>query len=363
MPYHITPSSRRRRPRLARVRQRGLTLIELLVAMTLGLILIGGVLSVVVTTRQTLRVNENLARMQEGARFSFEIMAREIREAGLIPCGSRLTANVLRTAGSPNMAWWANTDAGMLRGFDESQDSVDIVPIGTDPGERVAGTDAIVLLRPAGDELSFRQITAHDAGTATFSFSTPTAFNADQVALVCDGRSSALFQIQNVSSTPSSIGYAAATENCSTALGSVAPACGTPSPKTFDPDATMVRWDPAFWYVGINERGGRSLFRARIGQNNDHQVVTVREEISPGVDNLQIDYLTRNRDAGNVLATSWVPASHANFVGAGNWINPLAEVVAARLTLTLNTAEAVGADGQRIQRQLVVVASLRNRDL
>lgn len=345
------------------VRQRGLTLIELLVAMTLGLVLIGGVLSVVVTTRQTLRVNENLARMQEGARFSFEIMAREIREAGLIPCGTRLTANVLRTSGSPNMAWWADTDAGMLRGFDETQDSVDIVAIGTDPEERVAGTDAIVLLRPAGDELSFRQITAHDAAATTFSFSTPTAFNDSQVALVCDGRSSALFQIQTASSAPPTIQYGAATLNCSTALGSVEPACATPTPKTFDPDATVARWDPAFWYVGVNNQGGRSLFRARIGQNASGQIVTVREEMSPGVENLQIDYLTRNRDAGNVLATAWTPASNANFVAPGNWTNPLAEVVAARLTLTLNTAEAVGSDGQRIQRQLIVVASLRNRDL
>lgn len=357
----MTTSSRRRNHRLAQVRQRGLTLIELLVAMTLGLVLIGGVLSVVVTTRQTLRVNENIARMQEGARFSFEIMARELREAGLVPCGSRLTANVLRTAGSLNMEWWADTDAGMLRGFDDTQDSVGIVAIGTNPEQRVTGTDAIVILRPAGDELSYRQITTHDAAATSFTFSSPTAFNDAQVALVCDGRSSALFQIQTASSTPPTIQYGAATHNCSTALGSVAPQCATPAPKTFDPDATIARWDPAFWYVGFNNQGGRSLFRARIGQNASNQVVTVREEMAPGVENLQIDYLTRNRDLGNVLATAWVPASHANFVGG--WASTTAEVVAARLTLTLNTAEAVGSDGQRIQRQLVIVASLRNRDL
>ena len=123
-------------------RQRGLTLVELLVAMTLGLILIGGVLSVVVTTRQTLRVNENLARLQEGARFSFEIMAREIREAGLIPCGTRLTANVLRTTGSPNVTWWANTDAGMLRGYDDTQDSTDIVAIDSGRSSAALGRKA-----------------------------------------------------------------------------------------------------------------------------------------------------------------------------------------------------------------------------
>jgi type IV pilus assembly protein PilW len=353
--------SRSRGQRAVKVRQRGLTLIELLVAMTLGLVLIGGVLSVVVTTRQTLRVNENLARMQEGARFSFELMAREIREAGLVPCGTRLTANTLRTVGSPTVAWWASTDAGMLRGFDEAQDSVDIAAIGAALGDRVAGTDAIMMLRPAGDEISFRQIASHDAAAASFAFPSPTAFTDAQVVMACDGRSSALFQIQTASNTPPTIQYGAATLNCSSSLGSVEPQCASAVAKTFEPDATVARWDPAFWYVGINPQGGGSLYRARIAHSSDGQVATVREEMSPGVENLQIDYLTRNRDTGNVLATAWITASHANF--STGWTSTTAEVVAARLTLTLGSAEAVGSDGQRIRRQLIVVASLRNRDL
>lgn len=360
MPHLLKSSSFHRRPRVQR-RQHGLTLVELLVAMTLGLVLIGGVVSVVITTRQTLRVNENLARMQEGARFSFELMAREIREAGLVPCGSRLTANVLRTAGSATMSWWANTDAGMLRGFDDTQDSTDIVAFGTTAGDRVSGTDAIVLLRPAGDEVSFRQITSHVPATTTFSFATAPAFVNSDVAMVCDGKSSALFQIQTVVASPPSVRYGAATLNCSTSLGSVGAQCASPVAKTFDPDATMARWDPAFWYVGVNTQGGRSLYRARVGVNASNQIAVFRDEMATGVNNLQIDYLTRNRDAGNVLATAWIPASHANLTG--NWTSTTAEVVAARLTLTLASAEAVGTDGQPLQRQLIVVASLRNRDL
>jgi type IV pilus assembly protein PilW len=332
-----------------------------MVAMVLGLILIGGVISVMITTRQTLRVNENLARMQEGARFSFELMAREVREAGLVPCGTRLTANVLRTLGSPAVAWWADTDAGMLRGFDDAQDSTNIVAFGVAAGNRVAGTDAIVLLRPAGDELSFRQITSHNAGATSFQFSSATAFEDAEAALVCDGKSSALFQIQTVSNAPPEIQYGAAALNCSTALGSVQAQCASPVAKAFDPDATIARWDPAFWYIGVNSQGTRSLYRARIGKDAVGALVTMQEEMSTGIDNLQIDYLTRNRDAGNVLATAWVPASHANF--AGGWTSTTAEVVAARLTLTTGSAEAVGSEGQRLQRQVIVVASLRNRDL
>lgn len=347
---------------MQRVRkQHGLTLIELLVAMTLGLVLIGGVLSVVITTRQTLRVNENLAHMQESARFSFELMAREIREAGLVPCGTRLTANVLRTVGAPAMAWWADTDAGMLRGFDGVQDSTGIVAFGTAVGDRVAGTDAIVLLRPAGDENSFRQISLHDAGGTNFQFPSATTYEDSDIAVVCDGKSSALFQIQTASNTPPRIQYGAATLNCSNALGSVGAQCASAVAKTFDPDATVARWDPAFWYVGIDTRGARSLYRARISKDAAGQIVTSREEMSPGVDDLQIDYLTRNRVTGNVLATSWIPASHVNL--AAGWTSTTSEVVAARLTFALGSAEAVGSEGQRLQRQLIVVASLRNRDL
>lgn len=359
-PMTLLPHRRGRPP--VNGRQRGFTLIELLVAMTLGLVLIGGVVSVVITTRQTLRVNENLAQMQEGARFSFEIMAREIREAGMVPCGTRLTANVLRTAGALNVAWWASTDAGMLRGFDDEQDSVDIAGFGAALGDRVEGTDAIMVLRPAGDELSFRQITAHDVGATSFSFPSATPFRDSQIVMVCDGRSSALFQIQTASNAPPTIQYGAAALNCSTALGTIEAQCAGAMPKTFDPDATVARWDPAFWYVGINPQGGRSLYRARMALDADGLVVTVREEMSPGVNNLQIDYLTRNRDLGNSLATAWIPASHNNFV-TGGWTSTTAEVVAARLTLGLSSAEAVGSDGQPIQRQLIVVASLRNRDL
>ena len=123
----------------------------------------------------------------------------------------------------------------------------------------------------------------------------------------------------------------------------------------------MARWDPAFWYIGVNAQGGRSLYRARIGVNATGQIAVTRDEMATGVNNLQIDYLTRNRDTGNVLATTWIPASHASLTG--NWTSTTAEVVAARLTLTLVSTESVGTDGQPLQRQLIVVASLRNRDL
>lgn len=68
--------SRRRAP------QRGFTLIELMVAITLALILTGGVIAMFLAGKQAYRTAEAQARVQEDARFAMEYMARYLRMAG-----------------------------------------------------------------------------------------------------------------------------------------------------------------------------------------------------------------------------------------------------------------------------------------
>ena len=97
-------------------RQRGMTLVELMVGMTLGLFLIAGIGSVFVATGNADRTTQNLSRLQEGARTAFSMMARDIREAGLNDCGRiDRVMNVLGGAGGPPA--WATWNGGLL-GFD-----------------------------------------------------------------------------------------------------------------------------------------------------------------------------------------------------------------------------------------------------
>jgi type IV pilus assembly protein PilW len=63
-------------------RNDGFSLVELMIAMLLGLFIIGGVISVFLSNRVAYRQNENLARMQENARYAFEVVGRDIREVG-----------------------------------------------------------------------------------------------------------------------------------------------------------------------------------------------------------------------------------------------------------------------------------------
>lgn len=64
--------------------QMGLSLVELMVAMALGLLLMTGVVQVFLSSRQTYAVNEAMGRMQENGRFALEFMARSARLAGYV---------------------------------------------------------------------------------------------------------------------------------------------------------------------------------------------------------------------------------------------------------------------------------------
>jgi type IV pilus assembly protein PilW len=62
--------------------QAGLTLIELLIAMTLGLLLLFAIGTVYVTSTHTARVQDDYARLQEAGRTALEMVGRGIRQAG-----------------------------------------------------------------------------------------------------------------------------------------------------------------------------------------------------------------------------------------------------------------------------------------
>lgn len=69
--------------------QRGLTIVELMVGLALGLFLLGGVLHIYLSSNQTYRSTEALARMQENGRFAMDFLLPDIREAGFKGACSR----------------------------------------------------------------------------------------------------------------------------------------------------------------------------------------------------------------------------------------------------------------------------------
>lgn len=327
---------RRTLPRAFPHKNLGLSLVELMIALVLGLLLVGGAIGIFLGTRQAIRTSENVVRVQENTRFTFETLARELRAAGGTLCGSPQTNNVIVNA---NTTWWANWAEGPVRGFTGTENS-SIKPFGAATGDRVNGTDAI-LIRSASLGTGYT-VRAHDQVSTEFTVNAPNEIRVGDALMACNQDSAAIFHATTVSPDGSRIQHAAGVENTTASL-CVLPPCFV--------GGMIAKLTSTFWYVGRNARGGRSLYRMAVEGNPNPRV----DEIAADVQNLSIRFLVRN---GNVAAQDFSSASDII-----NWNDAVSPVVAVRLEADLQSAEAVGADNQPITRKFYAVVGLRNKDV
>lgn len=72
----------------ARRNHRGFSLTELLVAMVIGLILLGGLVTLMVNSKKNYAVQDYSARLQENARFAMQFLSYDLRMAGFYGCSN-----------------------------------------------------------------------------------------------------------------------------------------------------------------------------------------------------------------------------------------------------------------------------------
>src|SRR5690554_7569775 len=69
-------------------RSRGVSLIELLVALAIGAVLVLGLVQVFGASRAAYQMSEGMARVQENARFAMDFLQRDLRMAGHFGCST-----------------------------------------------------------------------------------------------------------------------------------------------------------------------------------------------------------------------------------------------------------------------------------
>ncbi len=69
-------------------RQRGFTLVEVMISLVLGLILISGLVTAFMGSKRSSALNATLTEMQESGRFALDSMIRDIRMAGFQGCAN-----------------------------------------------------------------------------------------------------------------------------------------------------------------------------------------------------------------------------------------------------------------------------------
>ncbi|MDV2451305.1 PilW family protein [Xanthomonas hortorum] len=332
-----------KRTSVARSRMHGVTLIELMIALVLGLLVVGAAIGIFIANRRTYSATESLGRVQENVRTAFELMARDVREASGNPCVNTVpVANVLKNkAGNwfTNIDNWNSGVTGVEDAFASGSPAN-----GTAVGTRVAGTDALQIL---GSGYEVATISSDNTGSATFTLNVTAAaagINVGDVVVACNARQSAIFQVSAASG--SNITHAVSgvsPGNCSTGLAM--PVCGGSQFAFVAPGSVVANLHAARWYIGTNARGTRSLYQSQMVYSGN--ALTQRsDEILEGVNDMQLQYLTKGQ------------SSYVNATAVADW----STVVAIGLRLEMLDPTRVGPAGEPISRTLSHVIALRNRN-
>jgi len=319
---------------------RGMSLVELMLALLLGTLVTASAIGIFLANRKTMTTSQGLGQIQQNMQVALELLARDLRQAGGNPCSRHLPlVNIIET---PASRWWTNLNStqntdntwnapwrNTLRGLTSAEFAT-----GTGAGARVAGSDAIELLSA---DIKTATVVSHD-GTRFVLNTSAHGFSSGNLLLVCEPRQASLFQgtVSGVNVTHSAGGM-----NCSEHLGF--PGGCSAAPFVYAAHAQIARWAPVRWYLGVSPRGGTSLYQITLDGNG--QGVT-RQEMVEAVTALKFRYLL----AG---ASEYVPLAAVG----GNW----AAVIGVQIELSVSAAGVSAEDGGELTRTAVHTVSLRNR--
>lgn len=350
-------------------KQRGISLVEVMVALALGLIVSVGALSLMLGNRQSYRTTESLARVQEATRITFDLMSRDLRAAGINACsGGVRVMNLLADPAAPTR-WWTTWNGG-LRGFDNTG-AAGAVDFGSETERRVANTDMIELMHASTNAFPVKVHNAAAAEATLAGLTVPArsialekpggqghSFVAGDLLVVCDYEDTTLFQVTGVNADANSVSHASRTDvavtpgNCANTLG-FRPLCTSTVTRSFQPGSQVMRFEPVAWFVGNNGRTGSessptSLYRIRVVNDGAGNARPMVEEVVEGVRDMQLSYMYDREDEYKLAGA------------VADW----RLVTGVEIQLTIESPEAgttADATQPRLTRTLTHVVNLRNR--
>lgn len=342
MSARISHGGMHRNARNGRRRLGGFTLVELMVAMLLGLVVIAGVSSVFLSNQRVYRTNRALSDVQDSARVAFEMMARDIRTSGLSGCdNSGRIANVLKNGpwAGGTLAWWANFAAAPVTGYTASQTDPAVQAV---PATRKATTESLAILGVEGSGVSVKTDT-EPTGTFTINESS-TNLKTGDVVIVCDPDHAAIMQLSSVAGTTLSHATSGTPGNCTTDL-SYPTVCSSSSSYIYSPNAQMARLTAVDWYVATKADGTSSLYRIAVTNTGGTPTATASEMV-PHVNGLNFAY-------------HWIGGTDFETADkVTNW----AQVDAVQVTMVMESVDQrAGTNTKPISRTFTSTTTLRNR--
>lgn len=275
-------------------RQSGLSLIELMIAITLSLLLIAGVLQIFLSSKQTYSTNNALSRVQESGRFAMEFLTQDIRNIGYKgQClGTPLNHGVTDVL-------WRLEDP--IQGWNDISTRPAHLP-NTPASTPVNDTD-VILLKFAAGGANLVTDTSNVATNDTINLAAASGTSKGAITLISDAIACDLF-INNAASNANSVAKS-----------------GAPAwTHDYTGETEVLPLQNATYYIRANAGRPPSLVRTRLTVASENPAWTT-EELVDGIQDMQILYGIAGLDK---QVTDYVIADDVT-----NWEN----VVSVRLEL------------------------------
>lgn len=109
--------------------QKGFSLVELMVSILIGLIILAGVVQVVMTSKSTFLVQEDMSYIQENARYALDVLGRDIQGSGYWGCaGAFPKSAVVARAKTGNADALKLLRVNGITGFTDDNNAADQFP-------------------------------------------------------------------------------------------------------------------------------------------------------------------------------------------------------------------------------------------
>jgi type IV pilus assembly protein PilW len=343
-------------------RMTGLSLVELMIAMALGLITVGAVGWVYLNTAQTYRLQDGAARMQEGARYAFEIISNDLRMLGATGCGSTTPGT---NALNSNTNWYEDIFRQPLISTEKDGAT----------GQVTQYSDALVVLR--ADIANEYIVSSYNSATAQFTLTAAHNLAPGALLVATDCNNVAAFQASAASGTTVNHGLAGTPGNATLNLG---PAATYPYPT----GTRLYSLSAVRYYVANNPAGNPSLYRQRpLGGS----ATITAEELVEGIEDLQVSYGVDTSTPANGTADFFDPDGDGDPYLRGDQVNSSAtlgttpeerwkRVVSVRISFLMRSTDnnvvpsaqtysyngaSVTATDRRLRKVFTHVVKLRNR--
>lgn len=286
--------------------QGGFSVIELMIAMLLGVILIGGLIQMFQGSKRTYRIDDAISRLQEDIRLVNYSLAVDVREAGF-GCLDNVT-NIVSTLNATN-----DLDFDFehyIQGYDTATGFPDEIA-----ADIVAATDLVVVRGTYDSQVSLETEMPDSSAVLKTTVMDPAPITTDDIVILTDCTNAAIFQVTN---------YTDANGNIVHNTGSGNPGNSSKSfGHSFAAGSQVIKVHSTTFYIGVASSGEPALMR-RVNNRGDSEVT----EIAEGVEDMQIQYGV-NTD-GVSGADTYVDAS-----GVADWD----DVMSVRFNLLMRSVE------------------------